>query len=110
MVQADSKNSITAPVISTRRRFLTTAAGASVISVGSLAAGAIRVPTVSCVAVPSFLSVMSDLTPQDVLADLLGSADFPAEVIDPARASDVIIERLRDAGFNIVPTTQGDRA
>ena len=47
---------------------------------------------------------MSDLT---VLADLLGSADFPAEVIDPARATDVIIERLRDAGFNIVPTTQG---
>ena len=106
MAQASSNNSTRTPIDANRRRFLATVAGASVISVGSLAAGAIRVPTVSCVAVPSFLSVMSNLTPQDVLADLLGSADF----IDPARAADVIIERLRDAGFNIVPTTQGHRA
>jgi hypothetical protein len=29
---------------------------------------------------------MSEFTPQFVLADLLGSADFPAEVLDPERA------------------------
>jgi hypothetical protein len=43
------------------------------------------------------------LTPQYVIADLLGSADFPAEVLDPEHAVTIIIQRLLDAGFEIKP-------
>ena len=43
----------------------------------------------------------TELTPQYVLADLLGSADFPAEVLDPDKAAEIIIKRLIDAGFVI---------
>jgi hypothetical protein len=43
----------------------------------------------------------SELTPQQVLADLFGSADFPAEVLDPERAAEIVIQRLIDAGFEI---------
>ena len=43
-----------------------------------------------------------ELTPQDVLADLLGSGDFPAEVLDPEAAAWVILRRLFDAGFEVV--------
>ena len=46
---------------------------------------------------------MSELTPQYVLADLLGSADFPAEVLDPEAAAFIILRRLFDAGFEVVP-------
>jgi hypothetical protein len=46
---------------------------------------------------------MSELTPRHVLTDLFGSGDFPAEVLDPAHAADVVIQRLLDAGFAIVP-------
>jgi hypothetical protein len=46
---------------------------------------------------------MSELTPQQVLADLFGSGDFPAEVLDPVLAAEIVIQRLRDAGFAIVP-------
>jgi hypothetical protein len=42
-----------------------------------------------------------ELHPREVLADLLGSGDFPAEVLDPERAADIIIQRLIDAGFEI---------
>ena len=38
MAQADSKNSITAPIDTTRRRFLTVAAIGSMVGAGSLAA------------------------------------------------------------------------
>jgi hypothetical protein len=41
-----------------------------------------------------------EMTAQEVLADLFGSGDFPAEVLDPALAA---IQRLIDAGFAIVP-------
>jgi hypothetical protein len=44
-----------------------------------------------------------ELTTHDVLADLLGSADFPVEVADPDAAADLIIQRLIDAGFEIKP-------
>ena len=44
---------------------------------------------------------MSELTPQHVLADPFGSADFPAEVLDPERAAEIVIQRLTDAGFEI---------
>jgi hypothetical protein len=44
-----------------------------------------------------------ELTPQQVLADLFGSADFPAEVLDPERAAEIAIQRLLDAGFQVVP-------
>jgi len=42
-----------------------------------------------------------ELHPREVLADLLGSGDFPAEVLDPEQAADIIIQRLIDAGFEI---------
>lgn len=44
----------------------------------------------------------AELTPREVLADLLGSADFPAEIADPDATAELIIHRLRDAGFKIV--------
>jgi hypothetical protein len=53
-----------------------------------------------------------DLTAQevlDVLADLLGGADFDHEILYPEASARLIIERLRDAGFEIVPTTRGAR-
>jgi hypothetical protein len=42
-----------------------------------------------------------ELTPQHVLADLFGSADFPAEILDPEHAAEIVIQRLNDAGFKI---------
>jgi hypothetical protein len=44
---------------------------------------------------------MSELTPQHVLTDLFGSGDFPAEVLDPVHAAEIVIQRLNDAGFKI---------
>ncbi len=46
---------------------------------------------------------MSELTPKHVLVDLFGSGDFPAEVLDPVDAAEIVIERLFDAGFAIAP-------
>jgi hypothetical protein len=43
-----------------------------------------------------------ELDPLDVLVDLLGSADFPAEVLDPIGAARIILQRLEDAGFKVV--------
>jgi hypothetical protein len=34
-------------------------------------------------------------------ADLFGSGDFPAEIIDPEHAAEIVIQRLIDAGFKI---------
>jgi hypothetical protein len=51
----------------------------------------------------------AELRPADVLADLLGSGDFPAEVLDPVGAAAVVIERLLDAGFEVVPITREGR-
>jgi len=50
---------------------------------------------------------MSELTPQHVLTDLFGSDDFPAVVLDTEHAADLVVQRLRDAGFEIVPTDRG---
>jgi hypothetical protein len=47
------------------------------------------------------------ILPEDVLADLLGSGDFPAEVLYPEAAARIIIRRLEDAGFEIVPARSG---
>jgi hypothetical protein len=47
------------------------------------------------------LPAMSELTPQHVLTDLFGSGDFPAEVLDPAQAAEIVVQRLLDAGFEI---------
>jgi hypothetical protein len=44
---------------------------------------------------------MSELTPKHVLTDLFGSGDFPAEIIDPEHAADIVIQRLIEAGFKI---------
>jgi hypothetical protein len=44
----------------------------------------------------------AELTPQHVLVDLFGSADFPAEILDPEHAAEIVIQRLLDAGFEIV--------
>jgi hypothetical protein len=45
---------------------------------------------------------MSELTPKHVLVDLFGSGDFPAEVLDPVHAAEIVIQN--DAGFEIKPT------
>jgi hypothetical protein len=45
--------------------------------------------------------------PQQVLADLFGSADFPANVLDTETAAEIVIQRLLDAGFEIVPAKGG---
>jgi hypothetical protein len=50
-----------------------------------------------------------ELHPIDVLADLLGSGDFPVEIADPDAAAKLILERLNDAGFKIVPAAREDR-
>jgi hypothetical protein len=47
-----------------------------------------------------------ELHPREVLADLLGSGDFPAEVLDPEAAAEIIMQRLVDAGFEIVPSNR----
>ena len=39
-----------------------------------------------------------ELHPREVLADLLGSGDFPAEVLDPEGAAEIIMQRLIDVG------------
>jgi hypothetical protein len=46
---------------------------------------------------------MSELTPQEVLEDLLGSADFPVVIADTRAAAWIILRRLFDAGFEVVP-------
>jgi hypothetical protein len=53
---------------------------------------------------------MSELTPKHVLVDLLGGADFDHEILDPAAAAEIIIQRLIDAGFEIVPADRGNAA
>jgi hypothetical protein len=50
---------------------------------------------------------MSELTPKHALVDLFGSGDFPAEILDPAQAAEIVIQRLRDAGFEIIPARSG---
>ena len=50
---------------------------------------------------------MSELTPQHVLGDLFGSGDFPTEIIDPEHAAEIVIQRLIDAGFEIIPARSG---
>ena len=44
----------------------------------------------------------SELDPIDVLADLLGEDGF--EIADTRLAAVVIVQRLRDSGFSVVPT------
>jgi hypothetical protein len=46
---------------------------------------------------------MSELTPQHVLAELFGSDDFPAMVLDTEAAAEIVIQRLLDTGFEIKP-------
>jgi hypothetical protein len=49
---------------------------------------------------------MSELNPKHVV-DLFGSGDFPAEILDPEHAAEIVIQRLRDAGFEIIPARSG---
>jgi hypothetical protein len=52
-----------------------------------------------------------ELTPQEVLEDLLGSEDFPVVSSWNTRtAARIILRRLEDAGFEVVPTTREDRS
>jgi hypothetical protein len=44
----------------------------------------------------------SELRPEDVLVDLLGSGDFDHEILDPEAAARIIMQRLADAGFVVV--------
>ena len=32
-----------------------------------------------------------------------GAGDFPAEILDPAQAAEIVVQRLIDAGFQIEP-------
>ena len=43
------------------------------------------------------------LDPRDVLIDLFGSGDFPGEVFDTVEAARIILQRLADAGFVVLP-------
>jgi hypothetical protein len=52
---------------------------------------------------------MSELTPQEVLEDLLGSADFPVVIADTRAAAWIILRRLFDAGFEVVPSSYPGR-
>jgi hypothetical protein len=47
-----------------------------------------------------------ELHPLDVLIDLLGGAEFDHEILDPAAAARIILDRLRDAGFKVVPARE----
>jgi hypothetical protein len=49
------------------------------------------------------LPTMNELTPKDALADLFGSADVPAEILDPEHAAEIVIQQLLEAGFEIKP-------
>ena len=54
---------------------------------------------------------MSEFTPQHVLTDLFGSGDFPPSILlDPAHAADVVIQRLREAGFAIRPAAREEQS
>ena len=52
---------------------------------------------------------MRELSARDVLIDLFGGADFDHEILDPAAAADLVIQRLIDAGFKIVDAKELDR-
>jgi hypothetical protein len=49
------------------------------------------------------MSAGRELTPQDVLEDLLGSEDFPVVIVDTRAAAWIILRRLFDAGFRVLP-------
>ena len=51
-----------------------------------------------------------ELDPKDVLSDLFDSADFPAEILDPEHAAEIVIQRMVDVGFEIKPAAEGCRA
>jgi len=68
------------------------------------AAGAWRASPASPAADRAVLMGGRELDPLDVLIDLLGGADFDHEILDPEAAARLILDRLRDAGFEIVPT------
>jgi hypothetical protein len=42
---------------------------------------------------------VTEFTLDCVLADLLGSADFPVEIADPETGAEIIIQRSTDAGL-----------
>ena len=46
---------------------------------------------------------MRELSARDVLIDLFGGADFDHEILNAEAAAELVIERLKDAGFKIVP-------
>jgi hypothetical protein len=50
-----------------------------------------------------------ELDPIDVLADLLGSGDFPVEIADSVEAAKIILQRLRDAGFDVLEEVRHER-
>jgi hypothetical protein len=46
---------------------------------------------------------MAEITAQEVLEDLLGSEDFPVVIVDTKAAAYIILRRLWDAGFVVLP-------
>jgi hypothetical protein len=91
MAQADSKNSITAPVDTTRRRFLAVAAVGSVVGVGSLTAAAMAPNVPAAVTVPLAPAL------HDPVFGLI-EAHRKAEVRWSASLQE--LERLEKAGVN----------
>jgi hypothetical protein len=104
MAKADSVLSTpptNTPVDTTRRRFLTTAAGASVISVGSLAVSTIQIPVwpiaAPCLAVPSVSVNPSELVEFTVPDPVFGlieahrkaGYDHEAALVEQARLEQV---------------------
>jgi hypothetical protein len=101
MTQADSVLSTpptNTPAVSTRRRFLTTAAGASAISVSSLAAGAIQIPIAApCIAVPSVRVAPSELAGLSMPDPVFGlieahrkaGCDHEAALVEQARLEQI---------------------
>jgi hypothetical protein len=97
MAQADSKNSITAPVDTTRRRFLAVAAAGSIVGAGSLAAAAMAPNVPAAVTVPPAPAIAGPATLHDPVFGLI-EAHRKAEVRWAASLQE--LERLEKAGVN----------
>jgi hypothetical protein len=92
MTQADSVLStppVNTPADTTRRRFLTTVAGASAISVGSLAASTIREPSVSCLVERTFAPIIQDPVFGLIEAHRKAGCDHEAALVEQARLEQI---------------------
>ena len=92
MTQADSvyiTPPTNMPVDKTRRRFLITAAGASAMSIGSLAASTIREPSVSCLVERTFAPIIQDPVFGLIEAHRKAGCDHEAALVEQARLEQI---------------------